>query len=131
MMKLECDQRLPTLNEYIKAVNGSRWAGASLKRKYTEELAWKFKKQAAGKTFNSHVTIFIDFYESNNRRDDDGVMHGMKYILDGLQEAGIIKNDSPKYCHVLPEVLRSQKKDGNGKIIDYVEISIYESEAVR
>lgn len=74
---------------------------------------------------------FIDFYESNNRRDDDGVMHGMKYILDGLQEAGIIKNDSPKYCHVLPEVLRSQKKDGNGKIIDYIEISIYESEAVR
>lgn len=99
MMKLECDQRLPTLNEYIKAVNGSRWAGASLKRKYTEELAWKFKKQAAGKVFKSHVTIFIDFYESNNRRDDDGVMHGMKYILDGLQEAGIIKNDSPKYCH--------------------------------
>lgn len=74
---------------------------------------------------------FIDFYESNNRRDDDGVMHGMKYILDGLQEAGIIKNDSPKYCHVLPEVLRSQKKDGNGKIVDYIEISIYESVAVR
>lgn len=122
MMKLECDQRLPTLNEYIKAVNGSRWAGASLKRKYTEELAWKFKKQAAGKVFKSHVTIFIDFYE---------VMHGMKYILDGLQEAGIIKNDSPKYCHVLPEVLRSQKKDGNGKIVDYIEISIYESVAVR
>lgn len=24
-----------------------------------------------------------------------------------------------------------KKKDGNGKIIDYVEISIYESEAVR
>ncbi len=23
MMKLECDQRLPTLNEYIKAVNGA------------------------------------------------------------------------------------------------------------
>lgn len=110
MMKLECDQRLPTLNEYIKVVNGSRWAGASLKRKYTEELAWEFKKQAAGKVFKSHVTIFIDFYESNNRRDDDGVMHGMKYILDGLQEAGIIKNDSPKYCHVLPEVLRSQKR---------------------
>lgn len=123
--------RLPTLNEYINSVNRSRWAGAGLKRKYTNRLARVFKKEARGDAFHGHVTVFITFFEGTARRDDDGVMHGMKYILDALRLAGIIENDSPKYCHVMPSVFKSRRQDKKGKPQDYIQIVIIESKRIR
>lgn len=77
----------------------------------TESVGSIFKKQANGVSFNEHVNVTIHCYEANLKRDDDNVLSGAsKIILDALQFAGIIKKDSPKYCHVMAERFQSKDK---------------------
>lgn len=104
--------KLPGINEMVRANRINRYCGAKQKKELTEQLAWEFKTQSAGTQFKTHVTVRIECYEGNLRRDDDNVIGGAcKIVLDALQKAGIIKNDSPKYCHVVPE--RFNDADGN------------------
>ena len=110
-MKLTYKGKLPSLNELIKAGRTNRYVGAKVKRDLTQNLAWIFKAQARGKKYTDKVTIAIHCYEGNLRRDDDNVLSGAcKVILDALQVAGIIPNDSPKYVHLRPERFQSKDK---------------------
>ena len=99
--------KLPNTNDINNAGRGNKYAAWKQKRDVQDELCleWAGVKQIYGDPpmFPDKVNIRIKFYEKNGRRDEDNVMGGMKFILDALQELGVIKNDSPKYCHVLPE----------------------------
>lgn len=82
---------LPTLNEYIRAERGNRYAAATLKRKASEAVA-----VAAGATrvrFTGAVELELHYYAPNKRTDKDNVAFAKKYVLDGMQEAGMIAND--------------------------------------
>lgn len=125
-MNLIYNGKLPNLNDMIGAMNKNRFVGAKLKKDYTEAAAMNFRIQAKGKSFKGHVNVAIHCYEGDLRRDDDNVLSSAcKILLDALQVAGIIKNDSPKYCHVKPERFQSQdgsfytiveiKEDGNNE----------------
>ena len=110
-MRLTYKGKLPSLNELIKAGRTNRYVGAKVKRELTQDLAWIFKVQARGKKYSEKVVISIHCYEGNLRRDDDNVLSGAcKVILDALQVAGIIKNDSPIYVHLKPERFQSEDK---------------------
>lgn len=108
-MKLIFRDRLPGLNEINNANRRNPYVGAKMKKETQEGLMWiwnKYKNQ----TFQNKVNIRIHFYEPNERRDEDNVMAGgMKVILDALQKLKIIKNDSQKYVHVVPEVFVDRK----------------------
>jgi Holliday junction resolvase RusA-like endonuclease len=108
-MKLIFRDRLPGLNEINNANRRNPYVGAKMKKETQEGLIWiwnKYKNQ----TFPNKVNIRIHFYEPNERRDEDNVMAGgMKVILDALQKLKIIKNDSQKYVHVVPEVFVDRK----------------------
>lgn len=111
--------KLPSINEIVNANRANRFCGAKQKKELTELLAWEFKSQAGGTKFKNHVTVRIECYEGNLRRDDDNVIGGAcKIVLDALQMAKIIKNDSPRYCHVVPE----RFNDADGKY--YVKVFI-------
>lgn len=43
------------------------------------------------------------------RRDEDNVMNAAKFILDALQDIGLIQNDSRKYVHLTQEVFTDRK----------------------
>lgn len=103
MIKLVYHGKLPGLNEIVGAARYNRFAGASQKREVQDELCsqWNCYRN---KTFQKKVTIKVNFYEQNHKRDEDNVIAGMKFILDALQELKIIKKDSQKWVHVLPEV---------------------------
>lgn len=121
-MKLKYIGSLPSTNDLIQLNRTNRFAGASMKRKYTQELATVFGNQSKTR-YKGHVTVSVDFYESTLRRDDDNVLSGLKYILDGLVTAGIIHDDSPKWCHVIAE--RHQSKfEIDGKKIAYIDVEI-------
>lgn len=93
---------LPGLNDIVDA-NRSGWAVGARQKKSVQKIlrmSWIGKEKTC---FSGSVKIIVRFYEKNLRRDDDNVFGGLKFILDTLQEMGIIKNDSPKYAHVLPE----------------------------
>lgn len=110
-MRLTYKGKLPSLNELIKAGRTNRYVGAKVKKEFTQDLAWIFKAQARGKRYSEKVVISIHCYEGNLRRDDDNVLSGAcKVILDALQVAGIIPNDSPRYVHLRPERFQSEDK---------------------
>lgn len=110
-MKLIYEGKLPSLNELIDKGRTNRYVGARVKKRLTNKLAWIFKAQAKGKRYQEHVNIAIHCYEGSYRRDDDNVLSGAcKVILDALQVAEIIPNDSPKYVHLKPERFQSEDK---------------------
>lgn len=123
---LEFDGELPTLNQYIHKSNQSRWAAATLKRDYTEECSLVFQAQARGRKISKHCTVVVKIY-GNRRTDDYNEFHKLKYIMDGLVEAGIIPDDSKRYVHILPECLLSERKQGR-KRVEYVTIDLIEDE---
>lgn len=97
-----------------------------MKKTYTRELAETFRAQTREK-FTEHVTVTVNFYEDTMRRDDDNVISGCKYLLDGLVTAGIIKDDSPKYLHLRAERFQS-KLLIDGKKVPYITVRIEESD---
>ncbi|WP_432643215.1 hypothetical protein [Acidaminococcus sp.] len=110
-LKFVIDGRLPSMNKIINVARNNRYDSAKLKKSTQERLEWIMKAQMAkngqtGLKFTQKAYIRVLFFEPFNgkyRRDDDNVIAGCKFILDALQELGIIRNDSPKYCHLMPE----------------------------
>ena len=118
--------RLPSTNDLIQLNRTNRFAGAAMKKTYTKELAETFRAQTCER-FTEHVTCTVTFYEDTMRRDDDNVISGCKYLLDGLVTAGIIKDDSPKYLHLKAERFQS-KLFIDGKKVPYITIEIEKSD---
>lgn len=102
-LRLTFSGRLPGINEIVGANRYNRYAGASQKKEVQARLASSWRFMTGGRRFTRHATVWVRFYEPDNRRDDDNVFGGLKFILDTLQKMGVIKNDSPRYVHVLPE----------------------------
>lgn len=114
--------RLPSLNDYINACR-THWAtGAKMKQETEELIIWAIKSaQAAGLCRPVSRPVEIDFvwYEKSRKRDLDNIYSAKKYILDAMQTAGIIKNDSRAYVVGLHDHIIEGGTDG-------VEVRIYE-----
>lgn len=108
-MMLVLKGRLPCLNDVINANRTNRYAGATLKREIQDSIALALTNQVK-KRYTGKVIIFIRYFEKDNRRDEDNVMSGAKFILDALREMKVIKNDSRKYVHLLQEVFTDKKE---------------------
>ena len=112
--------RLEGLNEIIKADRANRYNGAKLKRDSTELCTWAIRAARLQKVQAYPVTIWIHWTEPNRRRDPDNVASGKKFILDGLQAAGIIANDGQKQIHGFIDTF------GTDRGAPRVEVKIYE-----
>lgn len=94
--------RFPGLNEYTCACRAHAQAGGNIKRRETAKVARAAKGMPAVRW---PVTVKIEFYEKDRRRDVDNIEFGTKFILDGLVKAGVIPDDSQKYVwQVVPWV---------------------------
>ena len=92
--------RFPSLNDLIGAANASHFEGGKLKRKFTqiaESYARDAARQAGWKAPDGTVAIGLTWVEKDRRRDQDNVTSGQKFLLDGLVEAGVIRDDSQRY----------------------------------
>lgn len=110
-MKFTIEGRLPCLNDIIaeaKKGRGSYQPYAEMKRGYTDLVSWEAREMPK---FDGEVEIEITWYEPNLRRDIDGISAGSKFILDGLVQAGIIKDDSQKYVKKLSNVFKLDRKN--------------------
>lgn len=119
-------ERMPSLNDLIHETRRSRYSGAKMKKHYTELAAREIMEQMEGWKAERHVLAKVDFYESGKKRDEDNVISGLKYIMDGLVMAGVLKNDSPRYVHVIPEVHYDGDTDEGGKKYSYSVITLIE-----
>lgn len=86
---------LPDLNSYLTELNRHRHMGAKMKKEATEFVAWHTKKYRT-RDFNPPYHIAISWYCKNARKDPDNVIFAKKFIMDGLQLAGVIPQDTWK-----------------------------------
>lgn len=89
---------LPGMNEYIAALNSSRFRGSKLKGD-TEEFIVSCIRAGLGNAepYDCKVHIHIRFYEKDKKRDYDNITSGTKFILDALRKAGVIYNDGQSF----------------------------------
>lgn len=91
-MKIVIDGELTDLNNFINSQRANRFGGAALKKKNTQKCASYFAPIKA-KKLKFPLTIHFYWYAPNKRKDPDNLAFAKKFILDGMQEAGLIKND--------------------------------------
>lgn len=88
------DGQLPARNDSEGAARACWQAGSALKRKHTRlvEIAARRVKDVAWVPMRQ-FTVRVEYRCPNRRKDPDNIIGGLKYILDGLQEANVITND--------------------------------------
>lgn len=89
MNRLVIEGELPALNEIIDAAKAHWSVYREMKETNTDLVAWQAKRLPK----MERVNIIITWHCKNRRKDKDNIMGGQKFILDGLQKAGVLKND--------------------------------------
>jgi len=97
-MKLTIPGRLPGLNEYINVCRANKQAGAEMKRIIETKISWYICQQLRGLKLGP-VSLKFGWYEANKKRDKDNIAFAKKFVLDALQETGIISGDG--WSHII------------------------------
>lgn len=101
--------RFPTLNEYIDCERGSTIAAAAMKKKCTEQVKEQCLAQKI-QPVNGKVDLLFEWH-SSTRHDPDNVAFAKKFILDGLQAAGVLENDNRKFIGTMADEIIQDDED--------------------
>lgn len=101
--------RFPTLNEYIDCERGSAIAAAAMKKKCTEQVKEQCVSQQI-QPVNGKVDLLFEWH-SSTRHDPDNVAFAKKFILDGLQLAGVLENDNRKFIGTMADEIIQDDED--------------------
>ena len=91
-MKIIIPGELPDLNQIIDAAKLHYAKYAKMKKENTETVAWLAK----GIKIDKQIDLVVTWYCKDKRKDKDNIAAGIKFILDGIVAAGVIKNDGWK-----------------------------------
>lgn len=93
-IKYKIDGELLDQNRYFSIERTNRFAAAQVKKDQTWlcQLAAQHLKSIGDQPFK----VIIDWFTPNQRKDPDNLAFAIKFILDGLQSAGVIANDGFK-----------------------------------
>lgn len=92
--RIEIPMKLPSLNNYIDACRRNRYSGARMKREVQDDLFWYINQLPK---YKKPIKIHFTWVEANKRRDLDGICFAKKFILDSMQECGVIQNDNQEW----------------------------------
>ena len=95
-MKLIIKGRLPSRNDAEQAARSGMNAGGAYKKRWTEFVAYQAIGQFVS-PIEGTARASVTFYEPNQKRDQDNVISGLKYLCDGLVKAGVLEGDSPRH----------------------------------
>ncbi len=119
MQQFRIPGRLEGLNNLILADRTCRFKGAKLNKDGTKLCAWAIRAAKLKPVEHYPVTIWIRWTEPNSRRDPDNVASAKKFVLDGLQAAGIIQNDSMKQIASFVDTFRINAGDPHVTVMIY------------
>ena len=128
--KFTLNTSLPTLNEYIKAERtvlkkaGKKvvlTAGAKLKAENTDKCSYLILAQNV-KLKDCLYDVEIDWYRTNKREDPDNIYFAVKFILDGLVKAKVLKNDGRKNIRKIYNNIDEENHNHNFCIIKMTEV---------
>lgn len=85
--------RLDGMNDLIACNRKNRYKGAEEKRVNQMLVISAIRRCKTKKVKRYPVSVEIKWYEKNERRDPDNIAAAKKFILDAMQQAGIMRND--------------------------------------
>lgn len=89
--------KLNNLNDYIKAMNRSRYEGSDLKSKNEAKVMQEIYSQFGRLRITKPVRMQYTWYEPNKQRDKDNISSfGRKVIQDALVKTKVLQNDGWK-----------------------------------
>lgn len=110
-MTFDIPFRLPGLNDYIAAMNANKYKGNKLKRETQDNILLCLAGLRPVERYP--VEIFFEWHEKTRRRDLDNIASAKKFILDALQEKGILEGDGQKYvCNIADDFIIPADDDG-------------------
>ena len=96
MQKLVLRGDMPNLNDVI-AASKRHWSYYSKEKKRWTQMAALEAKAQRLKPITEPIWVFATWYLKTRRGDPDNVRVAIKYVLDGLQSADILPDDSQKW----------------------------------
>lgn len=96
-MHITIPGELCNLNTYITAERAHRFKGAKIKRQETNRVMWEVMAQKVPHVTSYPVHITYTWYSKDSRVDIDNVAFAVKFIHDGLVEAGVLDGDDRKH----------------------------------
>ena len=109
-MKYAIKEHLITLNEYINAERKNKFLAAKLKKQNTLICKLYANKLKNKINPNGLYDLQITWNVLNNRQDADNIYFAVKFILDGLVGAGILKNDGRKNIRNISHTIKTKKE---------------------
>lgn len=93
--KFVIPRELMDLNTFINSQRQNRYAGATAKKKETKFCAFHVRQAMKRGLAIERYPIIVKFrwVMSNKRKDKDNISFAKKFVLDGMQAAGLIEND--------------------------------------
>lgn len=118
-------QKLPNFNEFRAETARNMYKGGKLKNEVEDSIITAImyaQRQGTLKEIKNYpIQINCVWNSVNKRMDIDNRRSSIKFILDALQKAGVIPNDSQKYICGLFDEFKVDKEKG-----DYVKVEIIE-----
>ncbi|WP_057821940.1 hypothetical protein [Schleiferilactobacillus perolens] len=113
-----------SLNKYVNAERSNRFSGSSLKKQATKNcMDYALSAAHQGLKWGWPARLVFHWHMPDKRIDPDNMAFQKKYILDGLQDAKVLPNDSIEYVRGFRDDF-SIEPSGHG----YVEIKQERSE---
>lgn len=95
-MKITIPGEFTDLNTYINAERRNRFIGAKIKKEETERVHWRCKELGLKPITVYPLNVDICWYTKNQRKDPDNIAFAVKFLLDGLVSAGVLREDGAK-----------------------------------
>ena len=115
------------MNVYVNECRSNPYGANAMKKKNQAHVhlgVLKADRQGKLKRIDKYpIKLKIAWYEPDNRRDVDNITFAVKFILDELVSAGIIKDDSRKYVSAIENVVLTDRNDPR------IEVEIIEGES--
>jgi Holliday junction resolvase RusA-like endonuclease len=97
-VKFTIPGELPSLNEYIHAINRNRHIGNKMKQDTQEAIQWAIRAQTRrGYEITQPVQIRFLWASRTAKKDIDNVAFAKKFILDAMVTMGVLPNDTRKW----------------------------------
>jgi Holliday junction resolvase RusA-like endonuclease len=97
--KITLQGKLPSLNEYIAALNSNRFDGAKMKKSIEDNIIFQIRSHTAKipwVNLTPPVKLIFTWIEPDKKRDLDNICFAKKFILDAFVSAGLLDNDNRK-----------------------------------
>jgi Holliday junction resolvase RusA-like endonuclease len=83
------------LNSYIDAERSHFRIAAKIKKEETKRVAWEFCNVKPVASYPVHIEY--TWYSKDSRKDIDNIAFAVKFIHDGLVQAGVLEGDGRKH----------------------------------